>query len=246
MLERALEVWNRLPREERLLPDEILSDAPEILRPERFYPEGGLVLRVNSRDLPRETPLSDWRARAWNLDYAWFTKEEARQFLPEGTPEVGQAHDVPAPLIRRIARAHLVDNVRGQTVAYGEEDIQRARLTSTVTAIRDGVVSLRLEGETRTEAAGRWAINDRWDADNPHSRTRGFEAKLMGTAQYDLNQNRFIAFEMVAAGERWGGTQYNVRKDDLDPAPLGIAFTLAGDTPTERVAPAFYRAYGWK
>ena len=36
---------------------------------------------------------------------------------------------------------------------------------------------------------------------------------------------------MVALGTRWGGTQYNRRADDLEPGPLGVAFTLAGDTP---------------
>jgi hypothetical protein len=38
---------------------------------------------------------------------------------------------------------------------------------------------------------------------------------------------------------RWGRTQYNVRRGDLDEAPIGLLFTLAGDEPCERVAPAF-------
>jgi hypothetical protein len=44
---------------------------------------------------------------------------------------------------------------------------------------------------------------------------------------------------MVAIGSRWGGTRYNGRRRDADPAPIGILFSLADDTPCERVAPAF-------
>jgi len=55
----------------------------------------------------------------------------------------------------------------------------------------------------------------------------------------------FLTFEMVAIGSRWGGTQNNSRKYDLDGAPIGLLFTLAGDSPCERVAPAFnhHRVY---
>jgi len=38
----------------------------------------------------------------------------------------------------------------------------------------------------------------------------------------------------------------HVRCEDLGPAPIGFAFTLAGDSPAERVAPAYLRAYGWE
>jgi hypothetical protein len=43
----------------------------------------------------------------------------------------------------------------------------------------------------------------------------------------------------VAVGSRWGGTQLNGRRGDTDAAPIGILFTLAADSPCERVAPAF-------
>jgi hypothetical protein len=91
-----------------------------------------------------------------------------------------------------------------------------------------------------------WPVNDRWDAFQPKPRKRGFETRLLGSAKYDLKQERFVAFEMVALGTRWGGTRYNRRADDLEPGPPGVAFTLAGDTPAEHVAPAYLRAYGWE
>jgi hypothetical protein len=69
---------------------------------------------------------------------------------------------------------------------------------------------------------------------------------LLGTATFDLKKERFLSFELVAVGTRWGATQFNVRSDDLGPAGMGFYFTLAGDSPAERVAPAhFFQVYRW-
>ena len=47
--------------------------------------------------------------------------------------------------------------------------------------------------------------------------------------------------DLVAAGPRWGATQFNGRYDDEGPAGMGVLFTLA---PSEdRVAPAYHWAY---
>jgi hypothetical protein len=245
MLQRALAKWETMSRAERLLPEDPQSQTSTLQRAERFYPTDGLVLRVNSRDLPRETQTVDWRGKAWNQDFAWFKKEEAKQFLPP--LQKGEKQDVPAPIIRRIARCHLVDNVRGQVLSFDDSHVEKARLTTEVTAVEGDVVSLRLEGETRTSAEGTWSVNGYRDMNNPTPQKRGYEARLMGKATYDTKKERFLTFEMVAVGTRWGGTQYNGRGDDLNPAPMGVLFTLAGDSPAERVAPAFFgRAYGWE
>jgi hypothetical protein len=245
MLTTALEKWKTLPAEQRFLAEDPQGATSDVSRQESLYPKDGLVLRVNSRDLPRDEPPPGWRANAWNQDFAWFTKDEARQFLPE-QPEPGQKRDLPDPLIRRIARCSLVDNVRGQTRQFDEPDVKNARLTAEVVSVEGGVVTLRLEGETRTEAEGTWSIAGYRDMNNPTPQKRGFEMRLLGNAKYDLNAARFTTFEMVALGTRWGATQYNGRDRDVAPAPIGFAFTLAGDTPAEHVAPAHLGAYGWQ
>jgi hypothetical protein len=159
---------------------------------------------------------------------------------------VGQKRDVPAVLAQRIARTVLVDNVRGQTLAYGEADVQKARLTSEVLGVQGDVVTLRLEGETRTAGESSWSRRRDGEANVSTTQKRGQEMRLLGKATYDRKAQRFTAFEMVAVGTRFGSTQYNGRRDDLDPNPIGSAFTLAADSPTERVAPAHLRAYGWE
>ena len=93
------------------------------------------------------------------------------------------------------------------------------------------VVTLRLEGETLTANEGR--------------RKHGLDMRLLGKATYDVTKECFLTFEMVALGARWGGTQNNSRRYDLEAAPIGLLFTLAGDSLCERVAPGFnhHRVY---
>ena len=242
MLAEALAVWERLSPGERLL-----TENPEdtVFGEERFYPEGGLVLRVLSRDLPRDTEAADWHAFAWNQDNAWFTRDEARRFLPE-RPAAGMRHEVPTPLVQRLARFHLVDNVRGQTTAFGEREVERAALHTEVVSVEGSGVDLRLEGETRAAARGTWSIRGFQDMDAPTPQARGVVTRISGSAKFDLELGRFLEFDAAATGERWGGTQYNCRGDDLAPAPIGFALTLAGRSPADRVAPAFFRLYGWR
>src|SRR5262249_62071820 len=92
LLEKSLARWETLGRQERLLPDDPRKQQAEIRRPERYYPEDGLVLTVTSRDMPRdegqpkaEQPKAvraDWREAAWEQDFAGFPRGEAPQVLP--------------------------------------------------------------------------------------------------------------------------------------------------------------------
>jgi hypothetical protein len=245
LLRDALAKWEKLAPGDRLPAGNPKGQAPDLRRAERHYPDGGLVLHVYSRDLPRADEAAGWRGKAWNQDYAWFQKQEARRFLPAEV-RVGQKHDVPAPLVRRLARAHLVDNVRGQTRPFDEKHVETARLTAEVKAVDGDVVSLRLDGATRAAAEGTWPVGGLRGGRNATPQKRGYEAALLGKATYDVKAERFLTFELVAVGTRWGATQFNVRRDDPGPAPMGVLFTLAGDGPWERVAPAFFNeVYGW-
>jgi hypothetical protein len=240
LLEKSLAKWETLSREERLLPTDPRKQLSEIKRPERYYPEHGLVLNVTSRDMPRDegevkakepkAARASWRETAWNQDFAWFTKAEARQFLP-AEPMVGAKQDVPVSVINRIACAHLIDNVRGQTSPFDESQIKKARLTAEVTAVDGNAVTLRFDGETSTAVDG--------------PRQHSLDMRLLGKATFDLTKGRFVGFELVAVGVRAGRTQLNGRRGDTDPTPIGILFTLAGDGPCERIAPAFnqHRVY---
>src|SRR5262249_59241013 len=78
LLEKSLAKWDTLKREERLLPTDPRKQLADIKRPERYYPEGGLVLNVTSRDLPREggkpnPAKAGWRETPQEPDLPWST-----------------------------------------------------------------------------------------------------------------------------------------------------------------------------
>lgn len=213
-----------------------MPDEKGRFRREWSYPVGGMVLRVFTRDLPRDPPVDSPRAKSWNQDYAWFKKEEVAGFAPEA--RVGATCTIPRIIVTRIARTSLVDNVRGQTWPYDAKDIQMAELNATVTAVEGGKLTLKLEGATRCVAKGRWSVSGFHDDGRPSEQERGVETKVLGSAVFDPAHGRFTRFDLVAVGSRWGSTQYNGRSRDRGPAPFGASIELAGDTPAERVAPA--------
>jgi len=245
MLEKALAAWDALTEAERAT-QAGWDGTTDRQRLEGRYPQDGLVLRVTTRDLERPgaagaAPRDDWRSKAWNLDYLWFRSEEAATFVPEKRA-LGATRTLAPAALDRLTRVQLVDNVRGQTYPAPKESLERARLTTTVASVKGTRVTLALEGEARWEQSGSWSIGDNGAAT---ATKRGFEGRLLGSATWDTKTNRFVAFELLAVGTRWGATQYNGRHDDLAPQPIGYLFELASDAPHEHVAPAGFWEYGW-
>jgi hypothetical protein len=231
MMRDGLAKWSKLSREQRLLPKTPDPAAAELWRKyDKLYPADGLVLRAICRDLPRED-VPPHLVGAWNQDFAWFRKAEVRSFLPDDL-RVGATQEVPRPLVERLARFQLTDFVRALNYAYfPAEAVEKARLTCQVTSVEGDRVGVQFEGETRC------ATREPED--------RGFDAKLLGRATYDLKAGRFTTFELVAVGSRWGQGNCNLRHDDAGPAPMGVVLTLAGDTPADRIPPAHVGKYGW-
>ncbi len=63
MLRTALARWKELPREKRLLAEDPKAKKSEVKRLESRYPEDGLVLQVNSRDLGYDQLFFGWLSR---------------------------------------------------------------------------------------------------------------------------------------------------------------------------------------
>ncbi|HYH12748.1 MAG TPA: hypothetical protein VD789_10375 [Thermomicrobiales bacterium] len=202
-----------------------------------LYPADGLVLEATVRDLPRPdgTPTDG----KWNIDYVWLRRDEARSLVPE-TLEAGQRREVPWPLVRRLARFHLRDYVRGEPFNWQESAIRNSELTTEVVEVSGSKVRLALSGSVRLQDDVEWVAPE--DGETKRSDC-GFDCVIRGEATWDVEREAFTAFDMVAAGDRWGTNQYNFRYDDLGPAPMGIAFGLAGSTPSERTAPHCLRTW---
>ena len=149
----------------------------------------------------------------------------------------------PPPIARRLVRYHLLDAVRGNTPPWSLNALRDVEVTLTVTAAASDRVDLRLSGHADMEEQGEWCatppayapyIRDRMCCE---IRERGYNAKLLGYLSLETDRGRFSRFDIVAVGIRWGGTTFNGRPDDTDPAPLGIAMTLAGQEARDRISP---------
>jgi len=190
----------------------------------------GLVLRVYARDLP----VGDAVTGDWNQDHLWLTVSEARALVPSGA--VGARAVASEDLALRIACKHLVDDVHGQSIAFPVEAVEQAVLGSEIVALEGGTVTLRFTGSMRASHTGIWPIRGSEDVASPAEQVRGYDMDLLGRGVFDRDAGQFRTLEIVAAGMRWGATQYNWRADDLAPRPLGIVFVLCEDD--RYVAPA--------
>ena len=233
VLEQSLERWRGRPDS---------GESPEI--PDTYpvdpmlgwsYPENGLVLKITVRDLPRNSGDVDPRH---NIDFAWFTEEEALSLVPENAGH-GQTFRAPDFFTRRLALNQFIDTARGQSHGWKDEDLKDGEISLTVESVQSDLVRLRMEGRIHLEGEPNFESN-------PHSgltvdKPRGLKLDLYGRLAYDTIRRKFKAFDAVAAGDRWGCTTYNVRFDDPGPAPIGFAFELASDNPIERTPPASIR-----
>lgn len=227
LIKAALAKWDGIVAEKGYRPKPVPTPKPGPTWPEAAA-KSGLFLYVVGRDLPRDKP--DER-RMWNHLYLDLSAKEARDFLPAGGLQKGQVGEA---TVKRIARRYLVDFTKGNNSGYrSDAAIRSAWLTTEVVASSGNLVTVRLHGEAVTEEASEgYAIpsgsppqlliygDHRIDVPGVY----GFACTLHGKAIYDSQADRFVFFELVAAGTRKGGRD----KTDYLPAPMGVAFMLEG------------------
>ena len=235
MMRQALERWETITARERGRGVNVGAYARDPRHPD-CYPVGGLVLKQTMRDLPRPAGHASpqQRPEAINFDYAWFTADEARDFLPESLVE-GARRELPRRIVRRFARFHLLDSVRGETPPWRDEHVESATMTVAVVAADGDRVQLRLDGGVLNRQVGTWAIQP--FQEQREGLERGYHCRLRGELTFNTRRGAFERFDLLAVGERWGGTEHNNRQDDLTRAPMGIVFQIAGNTPADRTPP---------
>lgn len=241
MLDRALSAWpNRRTQLEAF-------ELGEVKREEAFdwaYPEGGLVLHQSYVDLERKFDLrpQDWRKDGHNIDFVWITREEMQSIVPE-TITLNESFALVEPVRSRLVRFHLLDMVRGETHPWKPDALEDVKIELTPYLQSDNKIELKITGRVRLCEKGEWCSAP--SRQSPWGRgemccmmnERGFHAELLGYAAFNTKVREFSRFDLVAIGTRWGGTTFNVRSDDTEPGPMGIAFTIAGDEPRDRTPP---------
>ena len=238
-LENGLEQYRKLSKQARLG-----TRAFGSVKATSLYPEQGLALKVILRKFYVQKPVGREAIGMVerNRDFAWYKKEEARRFLP-ATPKIGDVHSVPKHLVERLARFHFTDTVRAFADPYPARCVREAWLKASVLEVNDGIVNIRFNGVVRsaqndTPRFGLLSMRGRL----PRRPERSFQADLLGYATFDLKIQRFTKFELVALGTQQGGGE----RSSPARVPIGVAMTLARDTPMERVEPLRLKMYGWQ
>jgi len=205
-IQLALQRYEKIPKEERLLPQNarIGSSARSALP--MATSEGTLCLRMLTRNLPPNAGQLAVEAakkaqgkidrQTWRWNIHWLTVP-AQDFLP--TPlEVKASKDVSAAFMKTLCSEHFVDSTCGQSGHLVPKSVKSAWMRSKVVKVEGSIVTLSLEGET--------------DADN-------YASKILGRAVWD--GRKFTAFEFLAAGIREGENH----------SPMGFFFEYVPDGP---------------
>jgi hypothetical protein len=229
-LRRALARWAEL-RDAKHYADRPVPAIAEQVPP--GLAQRPLLLRVSLRDLPRSDKTSSsaapprWRPggfddRDWNgftrwaWNQNWAPIDEPRAFVPRGAG----SEEVDRATFRRLCREVLVDNVRGQTPAWRDAEVQVASLRMQRTGTGSGAAAtwtIAYDGEARMVSTG-----------------QRMELRLHGSAVWDVERERMREFVLVALGRRQGAGSFNQRTSDTAPAPIG--FALRQFTPAEPAA----------
>ncbi len=234
-MRKGLEAYSQMPKSERLLPrtPDPKTDKIETLTDDPKPPRDGLVLRMVSRGLP--TPgVSEQDTRHesfYKLDRVWFTREQARSFLPAELKS-GAKTSVRGPALNLLVRLNLGTFIQPNP-AWNAEDVRSAVLNSEVSSVKGNIVEVRFSGDAELRS------------DNRYSR-RSYAPKLLGNASYDSRTKAFTKFELLAVGTHTvGDVGEDARTYARGPEamPLGVLLTINGTNANDRVVPHFHRAY---
>lgn len=193
-----------------------------------------LKLRVTMRDLPREAPFL-W-SDLYNMDAFTMSPTKIDQIMIKN-PRAGDVLNWPTELVRELATATLNDNVRGHSLFYTPADVQVARMTTKVHSTYANNVLMRFYGNIAASAQGSWALEPGKAPALDEQQVRGTDLSVYGRAIYDVAQKKFLQFDLVLVGKRWGGSPLNMRVQDLKSQPIGIMFTTAGQAWYDDVSP---------
>ena len=239
VMRNGLTAWRSLHQAKKLAP------PIERFKPDRRwefnYPEDGLILTSVSRDIESSGAEFPTRTPFWNRDHVWFTSDEASMWLPDERM-VGARCSVPQEIGMRLARLHLVDAVRGQTIPYAPQEVRAAHFHTEILSENASRLHIRISGHTEAQSDGSWLLeNSIWVPQHEHS--HGMRTDLLGRAVFDLESQSFVEFELFARGDWSGRTQFNGRRGDDAHGLIGFVFTLAPRRNASRVPPGFVDSY---
>lgn len=178
-------------------------------------PASASVIRVYSRIRPLPKGCTGLN-QSVGRDFLWVYVHEARAMLAPGR----QPFKLPASLALRMARYHLLDNVRGTPDMWDANEVKKATFVARIVKEAGGVRTVGFEG--------RFVMKTR-------SERKGYAGKVVGQFDIRTSDARITRFRAYSDGLAWGNGTYtpNAPKSRYH---LVIAMIEATD-PMARIVP---------
>ncbi|MBI3725434.1 hypothetical protein HY251_16010 [bacterium] len=192
-------------------------------------PERAAVVRVHARILPLPAgcaPINKGVGR----DHLWVLEEEVAA-IAKGL-STGEACDLPKTLVARIARWHLLDDVRGEPDRWRAGEVRRAELRATRVTSKEGLAARVSGAFSMLAAAGKKSEDGRALGE------RGYEGTIEGELAVSPSPARLATFRLLARGKAWGESTYTP-SPPAGKFPLSVAFVLLSSGKKGEKAPPF-------
>lgn len=197
-------------------------DLDPVKRWTQARPPGTLAVRTIARITPLPEGCSD-KNSGIGRDHYWVFPEDAAAILAAK----GDQFPMPPKMARRIARFHLLDDVRGEPTRWRYDNIRVLDIQMT----RVGNGRYRFEGLyklTNNEGHG--------------GSEKGIAGRLMGEISLDPARRIATGFEAIAEGYAWGDHE-NTSGAPAGKYPLKIGFRAVDDEISRTVPPQ--QSYFW-
>jgi len=149
------------------------------------------VVRIYTRIRP-VPPGSDALNNGVGRDHLWILDSEVTQ-ISDRSHDDGKPFQLPSPLVARLVRYHLIDNVRGEPDMWKGDEVAKSNFSAKY-------IRANATGKTY-EFRGEFAQRKK---DN----TRGSQGNIYGRFEVANNQSKITNFRAYAQMEAWGASRF--------------------------------------
>jgi hypothetical protein len=153
-------------------------------------------------------------------DFCWVYPDEIAEIGARASRGVGAMFRLPETLARRIARFHLVDDVRGTPDMWGAGEVRKLDLEAQTVVPSGDMFGVHFAGPFALRSA---------------SGKRGYEGRIEGQFGVTPKGVRLYRFRALAEGKAWGAGTYT---PNPPPGKFSLKVALVDTTnPAARIVP---------
>ncbi len=180
------------------------------------------VLRIVNRIVgaPADPHLLN---NAPDRDFIWVLREEVKEIVQ--LARQGGEFALPRPMVGRLVRYHLVDNLGGRTQFFmGAREVKRADFRARVLRVGPRFLELSLNGTY---------------ASTQEKNAFGIEGEIQGELRIDTQTLRITRLRAFATSQAWGGPVNGAETPPPGKFKIIHALTEADDVIARNVPPAY-------